>query len=137
MSVNVSASGIFKERIVNVLFLTFVCGIFVYASIATRAYGQKLREIRQRCRNVIDEYNDTGIFPHKDYTYILIESDTTKLLHSNDADVDHNELVHLLKASESGKLVFHHAPDMHNTSHIIATYKEVEKEVTCLTFMNT
>lgn len=127
----------FKERVAYVLFLACVCAVFVYASNATRAYGLELREIRRRCRNVIDEYNQTGIFPQKDYFYVLIDSDTNKVVHSNNGEIDHNELVHLLKSSESGRLVFHHAPDMNNTSHIIAAYKEVEEKLTCLTFMNT
>ena len=125
------------ERIAHIVFLIIMCAIFMRVASATRAYGIELRDLRRRCRSILDAYKTSGSFPENEHFYVVIENSTRKILHSNDDNYDKEELVRLMKEAEAEKVIFQHAPDMYNTSHIIATYKETDDDISCFTFVNT
>ena len=125
------------ERIAHIIFLIVMCVVFIRIASSTRNYGLKLRDLRRRCRHIIDDYKTNGVFPQSDDLYVVIENNTQKVLYTSNTNYDYEEFIRLMSSSESGKLSFQHAPDLHDTSHIIATYKDTVNDMTCLTFMNT
>ena len=124
-------------KIVYILFLVIMCIIYTQISKATLSYGVQLRDLRGLCKSIIEDYNSTKSFPRSDKSYVLIDNTTNKPIHQNPDTFDHDEFMRLMNNSETGKITFQHAPDMHDTSHIIATYKETNDNLTCITFINT
>ena len=127
------------EHVAYTTFVVIVCILYYRAIFATRNYGEQLRTLRGVCSRAIFQYEKDETFdtnfdtPH----YVIVNKESGNIVGSNKKDDENDELVRLMKNIDSRQLSFQHAPDMENTSHIIALYKDETEKWACIAYMNT
>lgn len=128
------------EHSAFVVFVAIVCVIYYRVVFATRDYADRLRLLRNVCHTAMQQYEQGDkTMPRKTEPYhLIVEKKSGDIVWSSpDIDIDTTDLLRLTKQIETRQLSFQHAPDMENTSHIIALYKDETQDSMCVAFMNT